>query len=274
MDFNDYPTEQKNIPWKPIALAVAGLLVVVLILILVFRIVGNRQVDDQLFNNYVSSQVEFSLETCEGEEDVEGCEDQVINDMAATHDSDETCELHDTDQERDNCYWLLALDTQNTGHCGSIVEDESRMQCADGINQTLARQTGDSEYCDRIMNDERKQFCTDWLSQQAIDEECKNGSQREECAAYQAIELAVESGTTSACDGLEESDYETCVDAVGSSGGQADTSEVDSDNDGLTDAEEELYGTDPTNPDTDNDGYSDGEEVLAGYNPNGEGTLE
>lgn len=44
---------------------------------------------------------------------------------------------------------------------------------------------------------------------------------------------------------------------------------VDSDNDGLTDMNETLYGTNPNNPDTDGDGYSDGDEVKNGYNPNG-----
>jgi hypothetical protein len=42
---------------------------------------------------------------------------------------------------------------------------------------------------------------------------------------------------------------------------------IDSDNDGLTDAEEKVYGTDPFNRDTDGDGYSDGVEVKSGYNP-------
>jgi len=41
----------------------------------------------------------------------------------------------------------------------------------------------------------------------------------------------------------------------------------DSDNDGLKDWEEELFGTDPYNPDTDADGYLDGEEVAADTNP-------
>jgi hypothetical protein len=35
----------------------------------------------------------------------------------------------------------------------------------------------------------------------------------------------------------------------------------DSDGDGLSDADEEKYGTDPDNPDTDGDGISDGDEV-------------
>ena len=42
---------------------------------------------------------------------------------------------------------------------------------------------------------------------------------------------------------------------------------LDSDQDGLTDAEERTYGTDPRNRDTDNDSYSDGAEIKAGYDP-------
>jgi hypothetical protein len=48
----------------------------------------------------------------------------------------------------------------------------------------------------------------------------------------------------------------------------------DTDGDGLTDGDEvNIYGTDPLNPDTDGDGYSDGDEVRGGYNPLGEGRL-
>jgi len=42
---------------------------------------------------------------------------------------------------------------------------------------------------------------------------------------------------------------------------------LDSDQDGLSDAEEKIYGTDPQNADTDGDGYSDGVEVKTGYDP-------
>ncbi len=41
----------------------------------------------------------------------------------------------------------------------------------------------------------------------------------------------------------------------------------DSDQDGLSNEEEALYGTDPLNKDTDGDGYSDGVEVESGYDP-------
>lgn len=50
---------------------------------------------------------------------------------------------------------------------------------------------------------------------------------------------------------------------------------ADSDEDGLFDKEEiEIYYTDPLNFDTDEDGYSDGQEVKSGHNPNGEGKLK
>lgn len=42
---------------------------------------------------------------------------------------------------------------------------------------------------------------------------------------------------------------------------------LDTDNDGLTDLEEQIYRTSSTKADTDGDGYSDGEEVIGGYDP-------
>lgn len=44
---------------------------------------------------------------------------------------------------------------------------------------------------------------------------------------------------------------------------------VDADNDGLTAAEETLYGTNPQNSDSDADGYADAVEVINLYNPAG-----
>lgn len=43
---------------------------------------------------------------------------------------------------------------------------------------------------------------------------------------------------------------------------------IDTDNDGLTDSEEVLHGTNPSNPDTDGDGIYDGSEVANDTNPN------
>lgn len=53
-----------------------------------------------------------------------------------------------------------------------------------------------------------------------------------------------------------------------------DPTKADTDEDVLTDSEEvKIYFTEPLNPDTDGDGYLDGAEVAAGYNPKGQGRL-
>ncbi|MDD5251690.1 MAG: hypothetical protein PHT12_03580 [Patescibacteria group bacterium] len=53
-----------------------------------------------------------------------------------------------------------------------------------------------------------------------------------------------------------------------------DPTKTDTDGDGLTDREEvQIYHTNPLNPDTDGDGFQDGAEVKNGYNPNGPGKL-
>lgn len=66
-------------------------------------------------------------------------------------------------------------------------------------------------------------------------------------------------------DGLTDAEEETLG---------TDPFEPDSDGDGLYDREEvKVYETDPLNPDTDSDGYLDGDEVEAGYDPKGTGML-
>jgi hypothetical protein len=49
---------------------------------------------------------------------------------------------------------------------------------------------------------------------------------------------------------------------------------VDSDNDGLTDKEEEIFGSQIDNKDSDGDGYNDLTEVINLYNPTGAGKLK
>lgn len=67
----------------------------------------------------------------------------------------------------------------------------------------------------------------------------------------------------------EEVDVRDAGDAIVAS---IRSTESDVDGDGLTDAEEGFYGTDPRNADTDHDTYSDGVEVASDYDPTGPGT--
>ena len=55
---------------------------------------------------------------------------------------------------------------------------------------------------------------------------------------------------------------------------QTAASNIDSDGDGLTDAQEEQLGTNPNNRDTDGDGYPDGVEVANGYSPTQAGSAK
>lgn len=54
----------------------------------------------------------------------------------------------------------------------------------------------------------------------------------------------------------------------GNNGNNAGTEDVDTDGDGLTDAEEAELGTDPNSGDTDLDGWDDFDETEAGSDPN------
>ena len=64
-------------------------------------------------------------------------------------------------------------------------------------------------------------------------------------------------------DNCPDTEEDTDVDQNGCAADQRD-----SDNDGLTDEEEENLGTNPNDPDTDADGLNDGEELDLGTNPN------
>ena len=72
----------------------------------------------------------------------------------------------------------------------------------------------------------------------------------------------------------DENTDEDEVKVISHQGGSIYKNAPDSDNDGLSDLEEVLLGTDPLNTDTDGDGYEDLTEVLSLYDPVGSGKLE
>jgi hypothetical protein len=72
---------------------------------------------------------------------------------------------------------------------------------------------------------------------------------------------------------LVDSDDDGLTDAEENTAG-TNINIIDTDSDGLSDYEEvKIYKTNPLSADTDSDGYLDGAEVKSGYNPNGTGKL-
>lgn len=79
--------------------------------------------------------------------------------------------------------------------------------------------------------------------------------------------------STSTQASLVDSDSDGLTDAEEKAAG-TNINIADTDNDGLSDYEEvKIYHTNPLSADTDGDGYLDGAEVKSGYNPNGPGKL-
>lgn len=72
--------------------------------------------------------------------------------------------------------------------------------------------------------------------------------------------------------GTEDSEMEEDIDEE--EGDEVTAVSLDSDSDGLTDLEEVIFGTSPTNVDTDDDNYQDGVEVSAGYSPTTPGSAK
>lgn len=65
----------------------------------------------------------------------------------------------------------------------------------------------------------------------------------------------------------EDPDLGAILSPSGSDDESSDDSGLDSDSDGLTDAEEGEFGTQKNNPDSDSDGFTDGFEVENGFSP-------
>ena len=249
MDLNDYPTT-KSIPWKPVAIGAAGLVVVIVLIVVIVRWVkGDAQME--ALEEIVQEQVSDSIDRCESALDPEDCRQAEITDLAAEHESVETCELLETVEERDNCYWAVARAASDASYCSAISVSEDAERCTAGIEaRTATREDPLSvsnceerapELCDDLrLYAQAKATLDALLCQEIVD-----GDMRENCKETVSDKLALMQAKE----------------------------EADLDEDGITAAQETTYGTDPENPDTDEDGYLDGAEVSAGYNPLGSGRL-
>lgn len=269
MDLNDYSV-QKSLPWKPIALIAGGVILVIVVVFVVVRLIQNTRQEEVLIQNGGTDE----LAACEIAADPDGCRAGLVEDLAVSEGSEEMCELLDAQEDQDNCYWAVARTTQDVKPCSSISVPENAGRCADGVMEAQALEVGDPALCAQIGDVARALRCEASIAGPLTSENCAD-RRPDVCADIALFEEARNSLEAGVCEGIvDESIRLSCYDAVEDTLAREPDQDVDTDQDGLTDSEEAVYGTDPENPDTDGDSYLDGDEVAAGYDPNGPGVLQ
>lgn len=256
MDFNDYTSsDAPGISWKRVAV-VAG--VVVVVLLVVGLLIRWLTMSDQIS----TSQSARAL-IQQTQEDGQG----------------EMCELLETVEERDNCFWMVARETQEVEWCAEISVREDQQSCSDSVWMNAALKAQDVTLCEQILDASQRQGCVRQLELPLSIENCSDRGE-EACRYVELLNAALEDPNGDHCREFEDETLrEACVERVRDQEDEESLAEQtdpssDTDNDGLTDAQEFTYGTDPENPDTDGDGYLDADEVASGYDPNGLGRLQ
>lgn len=239
-----------------IALAMAGLLVMILIIIFAKNYFSASQPDGETVP--VEDRVAQALLACEGEDDVTACEAKVRSDVAREAAEPEACKgLSDTAYV--NCITLIAQDEKDADAC-SFLEDDARTSCEDDVTFALALETEDYAACAKLQTESLKENCRAQLLSVVVGQDAcaEFGIDQTVCDAEDELNRIVRLADPKGCDSLSGELLADCRDIFNS---------LDGDSDGLSLADEFKYGTDPDDADTDADGYNDGVEVAGGYNP-------
>ena len=195
------------------------------------------------------------------------------------------CRYFNNPNSMDLCYKNIAQENLDRQSCGKIINSNIKKDCERNIDFTLAVNNKDLFFCSDLSDSIGARNCMlkviketdvqpvdcDQISLSIPDdfEHRHDIELRDECKAALLLKLAKQNQDVGLCDSIPLY-YKKALCfgffenvSIGS----------DTDNDGLSFADEYRHKTDPNNPDTDNDGYNDGDEVIKGYNPNGKGAL-
>ncbi len=162
--------------------------------------------------------------------------------------------------EYSSCISLAAKSARSTTLCDSLMGEEDKNSCRDGVILARANAGDLMTLCASASRESVRYACEGLITQRAIREgNCvAYGVPEEACTTQMRIESILASGSPSACAELPSEERATCQDLFASR---------DSDTDGLSAEQEARYGTSDTMQDTDGDGVFDGDEVAAGQNP-------
>ena len=211
--------------------------------------------------------------TCAGDLNPDVCKAQTLSDLAQSAGYVEACDSLSAD-DYDQCVWGAAREQGKPEWCNTLKNREYVTLCKDGTYLAMAKNTGDQKICEKITDEGTKSSCINIILGPVNGKNCTSrGLPEGICRIYAMIDTAVASHDASKCPVIPDDSLRfLCLDLVGSVGETEES--LDTDGDGLTDAEEARYKSDPKKADTDADGFSDGEEVRNGYNPAGPGKLE
>lgn len=240
---------------RPLLIAGVAVLVVVCLVVaaLAWRAYSMRKTNAAA----LQADIDASVASCT----TDACRAAALASIAATHKSADAC-VSLTGEDADNCYWQAALASADESVCKRMQTPEWADRCANDVRLAHAIAAQDTAACAHVTDEALRDGCINRIDPLTV-ANCANREDTQTCADFSAYTSALQTGTYAQC--AEAGDFrDACETALG---------EQDTDGDGLSTAEEGVYGTDPQNSDTDGDGFSDGEEVRNGYNPNGSGTL-
>ncbi|OGF20787.1 hypothetical protein A2316_03090 [Candidatus Falkowbacteria bacterium RIFOXYB2_FULL_38_15] len=198
----------------------------------------------------------------------EGCGDNVLIMEAINDLKVEACNEVVDEKARNNCITEIAIRQNDEKSCDLHKDEAEKNTCLSLILGNKARESDDMAVCLAVPGESYRDSCFFSIVNKKNDAKyCDElGELRDKCLNIILTNKAFEEGDTSFCDNITDADSrESCSAELGG---------TDSDNDGLSNSDEEKYGTDPKDPDSDGDSYLDGAEVEAGYNPKGAGKLE
>jgi hypothetical protein len=272
MDLNDYPAG-RLFALKPALLIAGGVVFLILVIFILVRVLSGDSSEELLLEN-LQTQSGSSADTCDGTQNPEKCRIAYISDLAQQQASSQACGLLETDVQKDNCYWGIAHASLDPVSCERISDGSFVSRCKDDVAESQAIDQSSVALCEDILDEARQERCVFAVSGPLTSENCSERAPNL-CDDLALFEQAKVSGDTIYCrEIVDESFSLSCFDAVEDLLALNEIfQEDDSDQDGLTDREEQTYGSDPQNPDSDGDGYLDGAEVSSGYDPVGPGLL-
>ncbi|MDD5291298.1 MAG: thrombospondin type 3 repeat-containing protein [Patescibacteria group bacterium] len=215
---------------------------------------------EEKYPEFTSEQIKFYTETA-AKENLEPCEDRA---------------------DKENCVSAVAFLTERHDFCShgfeEIGDEQKKIECVNEILNKTAE--AEIDECLSVKIVDLKIDCFSGIFGAYEKPEDCSGLKVEEtkkmCEDNVYYRMSIWQGDKKLCDNIKEEYLKNYCngDLVNKKTDSDSNSDIDSDNDGLTDKDEAVYGTDPKKADTDGDGYSDGDEVKNGYNPLGEGRLK